>query len=230
MRDFYQFKELFIQNLLRPKPSILLVKWLGNGMLKKHFNRLHKSAAVKQDVAFHVDNVFLHCVKTCDATPPNVTLRWAGLLHDLGKVDTVATVLMCNRYWPRPRSVEFCPFKNKSCYPQCKSTIRRITFYRHEIVGERVALATMRKFQVKKPLQSNVVTLVGGHMYNYTSRWTDNGLARFVSKYGITHEDLKRPDEFPLFCLRIADRMSRGLEPVTPRQREFEERLRGFLE
>lgn len=229
MKDFLQFKEDFVQNLLQPKPSIQLIEWLEAGVLKMHISQLHKSASIAQDSKYHIDTVFMHCVKTCDNTPPVLSLRWAGLLHDLGKVTTVNEIVICRRHLPKHKSFEFCKTKNRKCYTRCRDAIKRITFYRHEIASERIAGRILRKFKVKDPMFSEIMDLVALHMYNYTSKWTDKALSRFVIRSNIKKSDLESPDLFPLFQLRIADRISRGLEPVTQRQRDFEERLKRYF-
>jgi tRNA nucleotidyltransferase (CCA-adding enzyme) len=229
MKDFLQFKEDFVQNLLQPKPSVQLIEWQKAGILKAHISQLHKSAFILQDARYHIDTVFMHCVKTCDNTPLGLAMRWAGLLHDLGKVDTVNEIIVCKKHLPKHKTFEFCQTKNRRCYARCRSAMKRITFYKHEIASERVANKLLRKFKVKDPLYSEIIDLVALHMYNYTSKWTDRALSRFIARSQIKRSDLEQPDSFPLFQLRIADRISRGLEPVTQRQRDFEERLKRYF-
>jgi hypothetical protein len=66
-------------------------------------------------------------------------------------------------------------------------------------------------------------------MYNYTSDWSDKAVGRFIRNVELTREDLENWQEFPVFRLRLADRISRGLEPVTQKQLDFIERLKEYF-
>lgn len=63
-----------------------------------------------------------------------------------------------------------------------------------------------------------------------TSEWSDKAMGRFVRNTGLTKEDLEDWQQFPVFSLRLADRISRGLEPVTPKQLDFIERLKEYFQ
>jgi tRNA nucleotidyltransferase (CCA-adding enzyme) len=193
-----EFGKLFDANIMQTEPSAKIIEWERDGLLAAHFPELHRCIGLQQDARFHTGDVFSHCVGTCDAAPQNKMLRWAGLLHDIGK----------------PIVAKFID--------------GRVTFYRHEIASVRVAAEVLTRFRIKSRPQ--IILLVRHHMYNYSSEWTDRAIASFILKSQITLQDLQTPDSFPLFQLRIADRVSRGKEPVTKRQRDFERRLRRYFE
>ena len=192
------FRVLFNQNMLTATPSEKIREWEANGLLDKFFPELVSCRGVQQDARFHTGDVFEHCVGTCDAAPANVVLRWAALLHDIGK------------------------------YVVAQPVGDRLTFHRHEIASVRIAAAVLTRFNVNRKTQ--IIELVRHHMYNYSSEWTDRAVSSFIVKTNITLADLQVPDTFPLFQLRIADRVSRGKEPVTKRQRDFERRLRRYFD
>jgi tRNA nucleotidyltransferase (CCA-adding enzyme) len=229
MKGFNLFREDFGQNLLSDQPSLQIIKWQKAGWLKRYIPKLAKAAKIVQDPKFHSDTVFNHLVKTCDLVPRNIIMRWAGLLHDIGKVDTQGFHILCGMHWPKKKIINFCKIKQRRCYAKCSHAIPRVTFYRHELASVKTARIILRKFKVPQPSFDEAVKLISLHMFHYVRDWSDKAVLRFVQRSKITLEDLDNPDEFPLFRLRIADRLSRGLEPVTERQRDFERRLREYL-
>jgi tRNA nucleotidyltransferase (CCA-adding enzyme) len=230
MKDFLLFKEDFGQNLLSPKPSEKIIEWQKAGLLKRYIQPLDKCVGVLQDTKFHVDDVFQHCIKTCDNVPPILSLRWAGLLHDTGKAQTRGRHILCGLTYPKEKKVvTYCKTKRRKCSAKCEHAIERITFYKHELASERLAKLVLKMFKVPSPTYGETINLIANHMYMYDCSWTDKAIGRFIRKTGITAKDLENPDSFPLFQLRIADRKSRGLEPITPKQRDFEIRLRNYF-
>lgn len=177
-----------------------------------------------------MDTVFQHCIKTCDNVPPILSLRWAGVLHDIGKAQTRGRHVLCGLTYPKEKKiVNYCKVKKRKCSSKCEHAIERITFYKHELASERLAKIVLKMFKVDAHTFNEAIQLIANHMYMYDCSWTDKAVGRFVRKTGITAKDLENPDDFPLFQLRIADRKSRGLEPVTPKQRDFEQRLRIYF-
>jgi tRNA nucleotidyltransferase (CCA-adding enzyme) len=230
MKDFPQFREAFGQNLLSLEPSLKIIEWQKQGLLKKHLQPIDKCVGIKQDDKFHIDDVFQHCVKTCDNVPPELCIRWAGLLHDIGKAHTRSTHLLCGRTYPEIKApVTICPLWDKKCNKKCEHAIKRTTFYKHELASERLAKMVLKQYQVSQRAVKIILGLINTHMYNYDCSWTDKAVARFVRKSIIKADDLQNPDMFPLFQLRIADRKSRGLKPVTQKQRDFEHRLKEYF-
>lgn len=197
--DFHTFREDFTQNLLNNKPSEKIRKWLKLGWLDKYLRQLARCNTIPQDDRFHCDNVFTHCVKTCDNTPPVLTLRWAGLLHDVGK---------------------YKAFR--------QDEKKKITFYRHELFSRDMGERILKKYKVDS--SKEILDLIVGHMFYYTSDWSDSAIRRFIKTHNLTLSQLDQWESIPLFQLRIADRLSRGLKPITRKQLDFINRLRRYVE
>ena len=230
MKDFPQFREDFGQNLLSPQPSVKIIEWQQAGLLRKYLQPLDKCVGVTQDEKFHIDDVFQHCIKTCDNVPPMLSLRWAALLHDIGKAHTRGTHLLCGLTYPQDKSiVTYCKRMKRKCFKECEHAIARVTFYKHELASERLAKMVLKQFQINPHTVKEILNLIDNHMYLYDCTWSDRAVARFIKRTNITQKDLANPDNFPLFQLRIADRKSRELKPVTPKQRDFENRLRKYF-
>jgi putative nucleotidyltransferase with HDIG domain len=168
-----------------------------SGVLRFILPELSKCDSIQQNPKYHIDTVFNHCVKVCSNTPPDISLRWAGLLHDIGKVIAYAE----------------CPIKG-------------ITFHKHEVYSTTIAKEIMTRLCINESIAKETVFLVSMHMYNYSSDWTDKTVCRFIKTVGITEDMLNNLDELLLFKLRYADRISRGLEPFTKKQEDFKERIR----
>lgn len=123
---------------------------------------------------FHNADVLTHSFVVCANTPNSLELRLAGLLHDIGK--------------PKTRTVD---------------ESGAVHFYRHEIIGERMAEKILRRLKFPNKTVDKVKTLVRYHMFNYTSEWKDSTVRRFIISVGEDNiEDLLQ--------LRLAD--IRGLK------------------
>lgn len=229
MQEFREFAEEFKKNLLTRKPSKKIILWQEERLLEKYFMQLNRCVNLQQDPAYHQDDVFTHSIKTCDNVPPDKILRWAALLHDLGKYETRDHHIICGRLLPEKHIISFCKSKNRKCYAKCEDAVKRITFYRHEIASERIAKKVLKRYKVPFPIGQKITDLVLGHMYHFTSQWSDKALERFINSNGLTKADLENWEDFPLFRLRLADRISRGLQPVTQKQLDFIARLKDYF-
>ena len=88
---------------------------------------------------------------------PDLVLRWAALLHDIGKPDT--------------RDV----------------TDGKVSFHQHEIVGAKLARRRMRQLKYPKTTISEISELVRLHMRFHgfgEGQWTDSAVRRYVNDAG----------------------------------------------
>jgi poly(A) polymerase len=109
-------------------------------------------------------DVYAHTLQVLDQAialedgEPDLVLRWAALLHDIGK----------------PATREFL-------------SGGRVSFHHHEVVGKRLARARLKELRYGKQLVEDVSTLVYLHLrfYGYQdSDWTDSAVRRYVTDAG----------------------------------------------
>lgn len=184
--------------LLSKKPSKYFKLMQLLGILKVILPELEACVNVGQEGRYHRWDVFNHCIYTCDNTEPDLILRLAGLLHDIGKPTTKA-----------------------------KNPVGKITFHKHEMASVKLGKILLRRLHYDNATIKKVLDLVRLHMYHYTREHTDGAIRRFISKAGMTADDIDNLDEFPLFKLRAAERLGNGFKKiaVTTKQKDFEKRI-----
>ena len=110
-----------------------------------------------KDVYAHTLQVLDQAIELEDAGP-DLTLRWAALLHDIGKPDTRRFV-----------------------------SGSQVTFHHHEVVGARLAKARLKALKFPKDLTDDIARLVFLHLrfYGYgEGSWTDSAVRRYVTDAG----------------------------------------------
>ena len=184
--------------LLSSKPSRYLKLMQKLGVLEVVMPELNACVGVTQDNRYHKYDVFSHCIYTCDNSDPDLTLRLAGLLHDVGKAGTRKLVGV------------------------------RVTFHKHEMLSVKLTRNFLNRLRYDGRTKTAVLSLVRLHMYHYTRDYGDGAVRRFIKKLDITEDMLDDLGNLPLFKLRQAERLGNGLkiEPVTKRQLDFEDRIR----
>ncbi|HEU4929634.1 MAG TPA: HD domain-containing protein [Candidatus Krumholzibacteria bacterium] len=140
------------------RPSRALDLLHATGSLATWLPELERCAGVEQN-EYHPDDVYWHSLKSCDAAPrESLLVRWAALLHDLGKVDT--------------RQVLH------------DDGVSRVVFYGHEIVSAELAQHVLERLRYPRDFIARCRHLVREHMYHYESAWKEATVRRFMRRIG----------------------------------------------
>jgi hypothetical protein len=100
------------------------------------------------------------------------------------------------------------------------------------MVSVKKTKAFLNRLKYETKVKEAVLGLVRMHMYHYTREYTDGAVRRFIKKADINKDNIDDLSNFPLFKLRQAERLGNGkkTDPVTPRQRDFEKRIKEIFE
>jgi poly(A) polymerase len=141
--------------LLAPAPGDALRLIVETGLASQFLPEL-PGLAMEQDPHHHHKDVLAHTFAVVDKAEPELTLRLAALLHDIGKPDTR----------------EFGP--------------GGVTFHHHEVVGARMARQRLRELRYPKEVVDDVSQLVYLHLRPHTLKlgWTDSAVRRYVRDAG----------------------------------------------
>lgn len=124
------------------------------GLLERWLPELARTWAVPQN-RYHAYDVWGHSLATCDAAPRDKPrVRWAALLHDIGKVDTRVV-----------RGGD-------------------ATFYDHPNVGARLADQALLRLRFPTAEREAIVHLVREHMFDYRADWSDAAVRRWLRRVG----------------------------------------------
>ncbi|MGZ4687991.1 MAG: CCA tRNA nucleotidyltransferase [Acidimicrobiia bacterium] len=137
---------------------------------------------LEQDPIHHHKDVLAHTIAVVQKVSPDLVLRLAALLHDIGK--------------PKTRSFEQ----------------GRASFHHHEVVGARMARERLTALRYPKDVIEDVTQLVYLHLriHTYAMGWTDSAVRRYVRDAGPLLEklnELQRCD-----CTTRNERKARALE------------------
>ncbi len=117
---------------------------------------------LEQDPIHQHKDVLAHTIAVVANTRPELRLRLAALLHDVGK--------------PKTRSIG----------PS------GVSFHHHEVVGARMARERMTALRYPQDLTEEVVRLVELHLriHTYAMGWTDRAVRRYARDAGPLLDDL----------------------------------------
>jgi tRNA nucleotidyltransferase (CCA-adding enzyme) len=136
------------------RPSVGLELLRESGLLELWMPELAGCYGVPQN-RWHAYDVYLHSLLTCDHAPAGKpVVRWAALLHDIGKPDTRAE-----------RRGE-------------------ATFYNHQVVGAELAGRLLERLRFANEPRAAIVHLVREHMFDYRAEWSDAAVRRWVRRVG----------------------------------------------
>ncbi len=130
------------------------------GILAVILPELDRTAGFSQGTPYHSYDLFTHTLKTAANLRPELNLRMAALLHDLGKVGT--------------------------------RTVRdgRSVYYGHDEESVRIAESVLERLRFSGKAAKKIIFLVGNHMINYSSGWSDRAVRRLMRKLGPGLEDV----------------------------------------
>src|SRR3954465_7555012 len=116
---------------------------------------------IRQDI-YRYKDVFEHTLHVVDNIEPELVLRWAALLHDVGKPRTISNV------------------KGET------------HFFGHEFVGEGMSRRILGRLRYDRDLIERVSHLVAMHqrINNYEGDWTDGAVRRFMREAGSALDNL----------------------------------------
>jgi tRNA nucleotidyltransferase (CCA-adding enzyme) len=177
-----------------PHPSVGFELLDRAGLLERWLPELAACRGVPQN-RYHAWDVYRHSLYTCDAAPSaKPVVRWAALLHDVGKPATRVE-----------RDGEG-------------------TFYGHAEVGAEAANRLLERLRFSAAFRERVVHLVREHMFDYRGHWSDAALRRWLRKVGpdaiADLFDLRIADVlgnglrvgFPVYLETMRERIERLLE------------------
>jgi poly(A) polymerase len=147
--------------LLAPAPGEALGAIVDTGLADEFMPELTR-LAMEQDPQHRHKDVLAHTLAVVDKARPELVLRLAALLHDVGKPDTR----------------EFGP--------------EGVTFHHHEVVGARLTRRRLRDLRFPKDVVEDVAQLVYMHLRPHTLKlgWTDSAVRRYVRDAGDLLEPL----------------------------------------
>jgi poly(A) polymerase len=129
------------------------LQWLHDaGLLALWLPELEATVDFSQEAGRKHKDVWEHTKMVVRQSVPRPAVRWAALLHDIGKVPTRT----------------FTPDGG-------------VHFHRHSEVGARMFEDTARRFRFDKPLKQKLKFLILHHLRpnQYESTWTDSAVRRF---------------------------------------------------
>lgn len=170
VRELHSRLEIVSAERIRDELSKLLVVddptpglWflVNTGLAGEFLPELPKLALEQDPIHRHKD-VLDHTIAVVAKTRPELRVRLAALLHDVGK----------------PKTRGFGP--------------GGVTFHHHEVVGARMAKERMRALRYPNDMVDDVVQLVFLHLRLHTYRmgWTDRAVRRYVRDAGPLLDDL----------------------------------------
>ena len=174
-----------------PAEGILFLR--SAHILKSILPEVEASFAVdqKSPQRHHMYDVGTHLVESLRHCPSEkVITRFATLIHDIGKVET---------------------------YQKDEKT-QIITFYNHEVVGEKQAEQIANRFKLSKDEKKQLALLVRHHQFTVSEDQSDKALRRFIRQIGVENID-------EMIALRTGDRLGSGAKETSWRTELFKKRL-----
>ncbi len=208
-----RFRDEFCKILLSPVPSVGLKLLEDSGLLKIFVPELLQGRGCVQsdERGFHSFDVLDHNFYACDgavlrgdssqgqnaapAAPSNMSLSGATRQS----FDQEIPASERGNDSDRLLILRLAALFHDVAKPSCKRVDGgKITFYNHEIAGEKMARGILVRLKFSNAQIDAVCHLIKEHMFNYENSWSDAAVRRFVQRVGAQNIDA-------LFDLRLAD-------------------------
>src|SRR4051794_12292702 len=160
-----------LEGLLMGHGVHLALQWLhDSGLLAVWLPELEATVDFSQEAGRRHKDVWEHTKQVVRQSVPRPLVRWAALLHDIGKVPTRT----------------FTPDGG-------------VHFHRHSEVGARMFEDVARRFRFDKPMKQKLKFLILHHLRpnQYDASWTDSAVRRFdreLQEHLVDLLDLSRAD------------------------------------
>jgi len=146
-----------MDKILIGKDAVRALKFLVKTELMRYLiPEIYSIIDLHQNTEYHCKDVWNHTLDAINNTPAIKNLRWAALLHDIGKASTLTV-------------------KNGE-----------IHFYYHEVVSARISEEVCDSFKMSNADKKEIIFLVRNHMRTnlYSSEWKNSTVWRLVKKAG----------------------------------------------
>jgi poly(A) polymerase len=153
-----------LEQMLVGKGVHLALQWLHeSGLLAAWLPELEATVNFSQEAGRRHKDVWEHTKQVVRQSVPRPAVRWAALLHDIGKVPTRT----------------FTPDGG-------------VHFHRHSEVGARMFEEVQRRFVFDKPMKQKIKFLILHHLRpnQYDAGWTDAAVRRFGRELDAHLQDL----------------------------------------
>ena len=177
-----------------PTPGLWMIARTG---LSQHFLPELDAMELEQDPIHRHKDVLAHTIAVVAKTSPQLVLRLAALMHDVGK--------------PRTRGIGPAG----------------VTFHHHEVVGARMTRKRLTELRYSTDIVEAVTTLVELHLRFHTYRmgWTDSAVRRYVRDAGDLLDELNELTRCDCTTRdkRKADALGRRMDELVDRIAELQE-------
>lgn len=160
-----------IRILELPKPSVAFKVLQSTRVLEFLLPELAACETIIQNKRAGVHNVFEHTMYALDNAHQDLAIRMTMLFHDIAK----------------PQTIEY-------------SDDGKIHFFKHDVVGAKIAKNYLKLWGFDKDFITKVSTLITHHMFDAAPNITDKAVRRLIKKVGKEHI-------YDLLLVREADRL-----------------------
>lgn len=209
-----RIREEFVKILATSYPADGVQMLISTGLINYFLPEILEGKDTEQG-GHHEWTVLEHSLQSLKNCPsPNPLIRLAALTHDIGKPRSQR--FKCRKCGKMYKNLAGEFFGCVCGYNQRSRSM--ITFYGHEVIGERMMKEIMERLRFSRKESEKVVTLVRWHMFNYQPSMTDSAIRRLIRQVG-------KENISDLILLRISDRKGSGASTTSWRFLELQKRI-----